>query len=119
MNPSQLHAALSNASLFFLALSGALGLASLLFQGRVSPTYKGVLVVGEILLVAVALVGLLAWTQGRGPGALHFLYAALSVLAFPGIFAFTRGGMGRREALLYALASFVMIGFIIRAGQTS
>ncbi len=119
MSLEQVHAALANAAIFFLIASGLWGLASFLLHQPVTPAYKGILAMGEALLVAIGLVGLLVFPAVGLPGPLHLLYASLSVLALPGVFAFTGGQMGRREALLYALTSWLIVGFTIRAGQTS
>ena len=118
MNLANLHATLSTSAILFLIVSGFWGLAGFLRRQPVTPAYKGILAVGEALLVAIALVGLLLFPDGRLPGPLHLLYGAVSVLALPGVFAFTGGQMGRREALLYALVSWLTVGFIIRAWQT-
>lgn len=105
--------------LFFGALTiwGVLGF----LRGRgVSGGYRGALAIGELLLLAQALIGLLlliAGQQAARPG-LHILYGLVAVVALPGTFSYTRGRDARYEQMIYALVCLFLCGIALRALET-
>ncbi len=90
------------------------------FRGRgISSSYWGALIVGEILMLGQGSVGVLAALGGARPAdLLHFLYGALVALGWPAVYVYTNARATRREAALYALASFFIFGLAIRGIMT-
>lgn len=84
--------------------------------------FMGALVIGEVLLVAEALLGVILWLwlgMSIG-GGLHVLYGLLVVLMWPFLYTFTRGGDGgRRESILFASGTFFLWLMLQRAVETA
>lgn len=89
-------------------------------RGRgIGPSYRGALLIGESLMLAQGVLGILLVITGALPGdLLHFLYGVLVALSWPGVYIYTNARMGRSEAGLYALVSFFIFGLAIRAIMT-
>ncbi len=90
------------------------------FRGRgVNSNYWGALVIGEILVLAQGVIGVVLVLTGHTPtDVLHFLYGVLVALAWPGVYVYTNARTGRSEAALYALVSFFIFGLAVRAVMT-
>jgi hypothetical protein len=117
-----LHDRLANTAVFYtLAMAGwALLLAA---RGRgVDGNYLGAIVIGELLLVLQALLGVYLFLTGHGAALdrpwLHVLYGALVALVWPFLFTYTRGAPGRRESILFFAGSLFLWGLVLRAVET-
>ena len=117
-----LHERLSLTCLFFTFAMG-LWAAYLILRNRgADGAYLGAIVVGELLLVAQALLGLWLYLDAGIPLArgLHVLYGLLAVLMWPFIYTFTRSGDGgRRESILFAATAFFLWLLLARAVETA
>lgn len=114
---STLHAGLANtATLFTLALA-LWGLFRFIRGEGVGGSYLGALVVGELLIVVQALMGVALYAGGARAGndAMHILYGICTLIAFPAFFAYLGGRDSRREMLLWALLAFFVFGLTLRA----
>lgn len=106
------------AALFAFAL-GAWATFDFVRGRSLSPSYWGAIIIGEIVMLVQGLLGVLLVIGGALPGdLLHFLYGVLVALSWPGVYVYTHARMDRREAGLYALASFFIFGLAIRAIMT-
>ena len=115
----QIHAGLANTVRLFTLVVGVWALFNYLRGQGLSPSYWGTLIIGEIVLLAQAVVGGVLYLQGgRPPRIIHFLYGVLVLMVWPGIFAFTEGRDTRREALYYGIASLFLFGLAWRAIST-
>lgn len=96
-------------ALFFIATGQAV-------TGAFRSTY--VLTVGAS--VAQAVVGLILYIDNYRPGQnYHYLYG-ISLIVFTGAgYAFATRGGGRREALIFGIASAAAFGLILRAVVTA
>jgi hypothetical protein len=105
--------------LYMLALA-AWGLFNYIGGQGISGSYGGALVVGELLLLAEALLGVALLFAGAQPSrfGIHILYGLVAVLCLPGAFAYTRGRDSRWENLVYATVCLFLAGIAIRARQT-
>ncbi len=114
-----LHKQFANTALYF-ALALAVWGAWNYFRGKgVSGNYFGALVVGELLMIAQDVLGVLQFASGPAPrDPVHFLYGLLNIIAWPGVYAYTGGKMERREQGLYAVVSFFLFGVSLRAIMT-
>ena len=78
----------------------------------------GAVVVGELLMLTQASLGLILFLSGLYPATtIHFLYGSL--LALPAIWVYTRGATDRRASLVWALAGLFMFGLTLRAIGTA
>ena len=119
MSLVDLHCRVALSSLFFAFALGAWGALSFARARGVSGNFVGALVIGEILVLAEGLVGLLLVVTGHWPAdALHFLYGVVIAICWPGVYAYTHGETSRREMGIYALVSFFIFGLAIRALMT-
>jgi heme A synthase len=110
-----LHARLANAVVVFMLIAGVWGLWSYFRRQPVSASYLGTLVIGELLIAAQVLAGILLYLQGaRAVGIIHYLYGFLALIALPAAFAYVRGAEGRRESMVYGLVSLFIFGLAIR-----
>ncbi len=116
---SSLHSRIALAAIFFAFAMGAWA-AWNYFRGRgISANYWGALVVGEILMLAQGVIGIVLLLMGARPEDwLHLLYGVLVALAWPGVYLYTGGRNTRSEAAIYALVSFFIFGLAIRAVMT-
>jgi hypothetical protein len=119
MSLVELHARLGNTALLFTLVVSLWAFFNYFRRQGLSPSYWGTLVIGELLLLAQTLVGLVLYFEGgRPPRWVHYLYGALIVLIWPGVFASTQGRDTRHEALLYGVASLFLWGLVMRAITT-
>lgn len=116
-----LHGRVGNAVPLFMALLGVLSFINYIRGQGLDGNILGVIVIGEIMMVAMATLGItifigLGLLPGRG---IHFLYGSLSVVFMPGLWLYTRGETDRRASLIWGLAGFFMMGLALRAIGTS
>ncbi len=120
MSLSQLHTLTGNAFLYFSAIIAAWALIHYLRRRELGGDFWGAVVIGEGLIAVQALLGLILLIQGAAPARwVHLLYGVVSLITWPSVFAATRGGTGRREALYWTLASAFLFGIALRAISTA
>ena len=61
------HARLANSMLIFLSVAGVWGLAVFFLRRSITGGYWGILAVGEILILAQMIVGIILWIDGGRP----------------------------------------------------
>jgi hypothetical protein len=116
---SFLHARLADSLLLFFAIAGAWSLIAALRRRGVSSATWGVLVVGELLALAQAGVGLASLLGGARPARdVHLLYGVVSVVSLPAYYAFSRGRDDARASWAYALLCLFLAGISARAAST-
>lgn len=105
--------------LFFGALT-LWGFVNYLRGLPVSGSYAGALVIGELLMLAEFILGLILLLNGRHPyrEAIHILYGVVAVIMLPGTFSYTRGRDSRYEHLIYAAVCLFLCGIALRALET-
>jgi hypothetical protein len=98
---------------------GAWGLINYLRGQGISASYWGALVIGEIVALLQALLGVILIFTVRPPADLiHILYGALTGLVLPGVYVYTHARTGRMEMGMYALAALFIFGLGLRAMTT-
>lgn len=117
---AELHGVLSRAILMFAAVAGLYGLYLYFRQQTVTPSYWGVLVVGNLLTLAQGAIGLvLAFSGAQTSEWTHILYGLTAALWIPIISfinqQFNKGERNVRETLLVALVSLFQVGIALRA----
>jgi len=115
-----IHNRLSITMLLFMAALGIWGLWNALRGAGMSPSYWGGLAIGQGLIVAQTVIGILLYILGGVParGLLHVLYGVAALISIPAAFAFTRGRSTRYESLIYAIIALFLAGVTVRARLT-
>ncbi len=106
--------------LLFMVALGIWGLWNALRGAGMSPSYWGGLVIGEGLIAAQTVIGIVLYVLGGVPtrGLLHVLYGVAALISIPAAFAFTRGRSTRYESLIYAIIALFLAGVTVRARLT-
>lgn len=115
-----LHDRLAVTAAFFALIMAGWALVQVLRGRGLDGNYLGAIVIGELLLVLQAFLGLLLTLRGGGLERiwLHILYGALAVFIWPFLFTYTRTQPGRRESVLFAAGSLFLWGLLVRAAET-
>lgn len=117
---ADIHARFATTSMLYFALISLWGYFRFFRRQGLDPAYWGALVIAEILVVAEALLGVYLWASGLAPARpVHFLYGALIPIMIPAAYLYTRGRAARAEIMIYATATIITVGFIIRAVYTA
>ena len=119
MTLTTIHVQLGTAMLLFLSIAGVWGLTTYFLRRGITGSYWGILAVGEILIVAQMVVGIILWIEGARPArTIHVLYGIVAGISIPGYYAYTRGQDDRRASLTYGLICLFLVGISIRAVGT-
>ena len=115
-----LHARLVVTILLFFGVLSVWGFFSYLRGHSISGSYKGALAIGELLMVAEFVLGVLLLLSGAQPYRLsiHILYGIVAIIGLPGAFAYTRGRDDRWELLIYVVVCLFLCGIALRALTT-
>ena len=115
-----LHSRIANAAWLYMAILAIWSFINYVRGRGVDGSVIGVVVVGELLMLAQAGLGLIMFLSGLYPAsAIHFLYGSLTILALPALWVYTRGATDRRASLVWALAGLFMFGLTLRAIGTA
>lgn len=116
---AELHCRLALAVIFFAFALGVWGGFLFLRGLGVSGSYLGAVAVGELLVIAQGLVGVVLVLTGRFPAdGLHFLYGVVIAISWVAVYLYSHGETGKREMGIYALMSFIVVGLTLRAVVT-
>jgi len=115
-----LHARLVVTILLFFGILSIWGVFSYLRGQNISGSYKGALAIGELLMLAEFVLGVLLLLSGAQPYRLsiHILYGIVAIIGLPGAFAYTRGRDDRWELLIYVAVCLFLCGIALRALST-
>jgi len=119
-----LHGLLSRAILMFAVIAGVYGLVEYFRKHVVTPSYWGVIVVGNLAAVAQGILGLILALSGKQPAQwVHILYGVVALMWIPIINLINQlandGEHNRRETLIVALISLFQAGIALRAITTA
>jgi len=115
-----LHGMLSRAIVLFAAIAGAYGLFEYFRKRPITPSYWGVIVVGNLATLGQGVLGvLMALSGGQTDEWTHILYGITALLWIPIISflnqQFNKGEHTVRETLIVALVSLFEMGVGLRA----
>ena len=115
-----LHARLVVTILLFFGALSIWGFIGYLRGQSISGSYKGALAIGELLMLAQFMIGVLLLLSGEQPYRLsiHILYGIVAIIGLPGAFAYTRGRDDRWELLIYVAVCLFLCGIALRALTT-
>jgi heme A synthase len=78
------HGRIAYATMLYMLAVGLWGLAAYVRRGTLQPSYLSALVLGELLVVAQGLLGVLMVGGGVAPGnPMHYLYGFTALIALP------------------------------------
>lgn len=115
-----LHGVLSRAIVIFAAVAGVYGLYLYFRKQAVTPSYWGIIVVGNLLTLGQGAIGLLMALSGAQTSEwTHILYGITAALWIPIVNfinnQFNKGEHNVRETLIVALVSLFEMGVGLRA----
>ena len=112
----ELHRIVSLSTVIFLGFLGIWGFVRSVRNNSVDGSYMGALVIGELLLITQALLGLILVIDGARPGrTVHFIYGAFALVALPGLFAYLKGDDTNTSQWYFAIATLFLAGVAVRA----
>ena len=119
----QLHEVLSRAIVLFAAIAGGYGLILYFRKQVITPSYWGVIVVGNLATLGQGAIGLLLALSGAQTSEwVHILYGLMAVLWIPLIsfinHQFNKGERNVRETLIVAVISLFEMFVGLRAIST-
>lgn len=119
-----LHGLLSRALLLFTVIAGVYGLVEYFRKQVVTPSYWGVIVVGNLAAVGQGIIGLILALSGKQPEQwVHILYGVVALMWIPIINLINQlannNEHNRRETLIVALISLFEAGIALRAITTA
>lgn len=117
---TRLHSSLMNTILFSMLVLVIWGVFTYARRRPATGTFAAALIIGELLILAEALLGIIILVGGAQPARLgvHLLYGIVALVCLPGAFAYTRGRNSRWEGLIYAGVCLFLAAIAIRARQT-
>ncbi len=118
-----LHGVLSRAIVMFAAIAGLYGLFLYFRKQSVTPSYWGIIVVGNLATLGQGAIGLLMALSGAQMSEwVHILYGITALMWIPVIqfinSQFNKGERNVRETLIVALVSLFEMGIGVRAIMT-
>ncbi len=119
-----LHGLLARALLLFTVIAGVYGLVEYYRKHVVTPSYWGIIVVGNLAAVAQGVLGLIMALSGKQPDQwVHILYGVVALMWIPIINVVNHlannDEHNRRETLIVALISLFEAGVALRAITTA
>ncbi len=116
MTLTMIHERVATTMVLFSLIAAVWGLY-LFIRGRsIDGNFWGILVVGELLILAQAVIGFILWFQGAQPGrGIHILYGIVAAMTLPAAYGFSRGRDDRQMALIYSLILLFLVGISWRA----
>jgi heme A synthase len=121
-----LHEGLSRSILAYSLILGLWALWKGLRHNGLDGSYWGAVLIGELLMIAQGIIGVTMALQGASPerGWVHFLYGVLSIIVWPGAYAFMYRKDApeiepHRQAILFGIIGLFLAGVAIRAMTTA
>ena len=120
MSPAIIHARLANTALLYFAILTIWGLWQFFRKQPLSSSYRGALVIAEILVLLQGALGIFLYTIGlqASRGSMHILYGIVGALGIPAVYVFTKGKNDNRVVLVYAAVTFLCAILFLRSAAT-
>ncbi len=98
---------------------GLWGLFTFLRGGVLEGSISGSLAIGQFLIGAQGIAGLILFTRGNRPqDSVHVLYGIAAFVTLPFVWSYVRERHPRQGLLLYSLAALFIFGLSIRGITT-
>jgi hypothetical protein len=120
MSLALVHDFLANSVLIYTIILCLWGFWRVIRKQILNGSYRGALVIAEILILTQGALGGFLWLSSLRPerGGMHVLYGVVGVLGIPAVYLFTKGRGGRLEMILYAAVMLFNSGIFLRAMAT-
>lgn len=116
---TNVHARFAVSVILYMAIVAVWGIATYFRKTGMSGNYRGTLVIGELMLVAQGVFGIVLVSSGYRPAhSLHFLYGGLTVFVLPVLMSYARFRPKHQQPLVYGLGALFITGLAIRALMT-
>jgi heme A synthase len=113
------HARFAVSVILYMAIVAGWGIVSYFRKTGMSGSYRGTLVIGELMLITQGIFGVLLVGSGYRPAqSLHFLYGGLSLFVLPVLMTYVRFKPKNQVPLVYGLGALFITGLAIRALMT-
>lgn len=113
------HDRFATSVILYMLVVGLWGIISFVRKTGVSSSYRGTLVIGEMMLILQGIFGITLVISGYRPAQpLHFLYGGLSVFILPLVMNYARVRPKRQGPLIYGVSALFITGLAIRAMMT-
>ena len=114
-----IHDRLATTMLLFMAVAGVWGLVVFLRGGTLSGNLAGTFVIGQALIIAQVIAGLIMVVNGSAPSTpIHYLYGLTAILVLPFAWSYMRVRNPRQALLIYSLLALFIVGLAIRGMTT-
>ena len=111
-----IHDRLSNAVILYMVVIGLWGFVSYFRGEELSGSLGGSFIIGQGLLMAQALFGLILVLQGARPlQSLHYVYGIVIVLLLPFAYTYVRDRYPRQGLLLCSTVALFIAALAVRA----
>lgn len=115
-----MHDRLSVSMTIYMAVIGVWGLATYIRGGEFGGSLAGSFVIGQLLIVAQVLLGVLLLILGRDAGnGIHYLYGVTAVLVLPFAYSYLRDKYPRQSLLIYSMLALFVAGLALRGIDTA
>jgi hypothetical protein len=115
-----MHDRLSISMTLYMVIIGLWGLGSYATGGQLGGSLAGSFVIGQLLIVAQVLLGVVLVLAGYRPGDdLHYLYGVSAILVLPFAYSYLRDRHPRQSLLIYSLLALFVAGLAIRGIVTA
>ncbi|MGA7672271.1 MAG: hypothetical protein WBW04_17740 [Nitrolancea sp.] len=115
----QIHDRFAVSVILYMFALGIWGIVSYVRKSGVTGSYRGTLVIGELMLLTQGALGISLVFSGYRPAAsLHFLYGGLSVFVLPLLMSYVRVRPKHQGPLIYGIGAIFIMGLAIRAMMT-
>ncbi len=120
MSPVVIHARLANTALLYFTILAIWGLWQYFRKQPLSSSYRGALMIAEILILAQGTLGIILYAIGlqASRGSMHILYGIVGALGIPAVYVFTKGKDDRNVVLVYAAVTFLCAILFLRSMAT-
>ena len=116
----EIHRLVANAFMYFALIIAFWALLHLIRSRELSGDFWGAVVIGEVLILAQVILGVVMVIMGLRPGRwMHYLYGVVALITWPALFAFTRGESNSRAIIVWATVSLFLFGIALRAAATA
>ncbi|NJO83111.1 MAG: hypothetical protein HC828_10010 [Blastochloris sp.] len=115
-----MHANLLFTIVFFLLIIGGWGVINHIRKRVTTRGYHSALAIGELLLLAEFIIGVLLFTTGLRAYrmSVHIIYGVVAIIAIPAVYLYLRGRDTRWEQLIYAMTCLFLSAIALRALET-
>jgi len=103
----------------YMAAVGLWGMVAFARGESLSGGVSGALAIGQVLIVAQALFGLLLYVDGGRPlTSVHYLYGITALIVLPFVWSYVKERHPRQALFFYSLTSLFVAGLAIRGAGT-